>query len=82
MCGFIFKKKKKFRKTQPGSKVALAVPTGCMKGGERVGWGGLGTGSVDRHGNGLQPQADIPAVAAQGPVASLGVFTCTAAGET
>lgn len=45
-------------------------------------WGGLGTGSVDRHRNVLQPKAEIPPVAAQGPVASLGVFTCTAAGET
>lgn len=45
-------------------------------------WGGLGTVSMDRHRNVLQPKAEIPAVAAQGPVASLGVFNCTAAGET
>lgn len=37
-------------------------------------WGGLGTGSVGRHRNVLQPKAEIPAVAAQGPVASRCVY--------
>lgn len=63
---------RKFRKTQSGSEVALPDPSGCVKDGEDVGWGQGQTPWIAAE-IVLQPMTEIPAVAAQGPVAFLGV---------